>query len=562
MQEYFIRPIALSDEVENNPKLNAEREIYYLLKKQIEENSNPFNCSLFYNSVWQEDKKQQVYNDGECDFIIANKDGVLFIEVKGGIVSYDEKNHQWHSSNSKGKFKIQDPIEQVKRSEKFYRNKLIEKFYEKHNERRWIRVKRAVILPYVRREKFSLGAIASDKIFLFSEDKDYLLGKCMKILLHEPDKGSGNYDEFGQEGVRFLKNLIGQSYEFKPAVLALKLREDEREIEKKLTENQIQVLGLMKYQKKLLITGGAGTGKTYLALKKAIELSNEGKKVLLLCYNRPLNEFMKFECKKYNNIECFTFHGFMLTKFNINLLEEDTALDENIIFEKISQDHIFYDCLIIDEGQDFEDQWLLILDLLQENEGMTYIFADDNQKIKNISNDSLNNLKQSPYPLNHNLRNTKSIFNSLSPFYNGDTEYCNNPKGHSIIIDKSSGNLFKEIEKKINTLIIIEKIKSKDITVLTSSSIENSIFSDKEVIAGYQIKRIEDRDDASIVIDSIFRFKGLESNVVIFVCDNNSINIDEVMYVALSRAKLLLHIIVETHEAKILMQNLINKSSN
>ena len=51
MQEYFIRPIALSDEVENNPKLNAEREIYYLLKKQIEENSNPFNCSLFYKQL-------------------------------------------------------------------------------------------------------------------------------------------------------------------------------------------------------------------------------------------------------------------------------------------------------------------------------------------------------------------------------------------------------------------------------------------------------------------------------------------------------------------------------
>ena len=120
MQDYFIRPVALSDEIENNPKLRSEREIYYLLREQIENGGNPFKFSLFYNSIWQEDKKEQTYQDGECDFIIANEDGVLFIEVKGGTVSYEEKNRQWFTKN--GTIEIQDPIEQVKRSEKFYRN--------------------------------------------------------------------------------------------------------------------------------------------------------------------------------------------------------------------------------------------------------------------------------------------------------------------------------------------------------------------------------------------------------------------------------------------------------
>ena len=559
MKEYFIRPVALSDEIENNPKLRAERDIYYLLKNQIEKDSNPFNCSLFYNSVWQEDKKEQIYNDGECDFIIANNDGVLFIEVKGGIVNYDEKNHQWYSSNSKGKFEIQDPIDQVKRSEKFYRNKLREKFYEKYQERKWIRVKRAVILPDVRKENFSLGSIASNKIFLFSEDKDFLLGNCMKILLHEPNRSPGNYDEFGQKGVNFLKDLVGKSHEFKTATLALKIREDEREIDKKLTANQEQILGLMKYQNRLLITGGAGTGKTYLALKKAKEFSKENKKVLLLCFNKPLGEFIKSECKNFDNIDCFTFHGFILSNFKINLYEKDTLLDENDIIEKITVNDIFYDCLIIDEAQDFEDDWLSVLELVQKDKHTTYMFADDNQKIKKVSNSILNDFKKAPFPLNQNMRNTKSIFNALKSFYNGDTEYCNGPRGQSIIINKASSNLLKDIEKKLNILTVIEKIKIQDITVLTSTSISNSIFSNVDSIGGYKIKKIEDRDNNNIVIDSIFRFKGLESNVVIFICDSHSINIDEVMYVALSRARFMLHIIVDSHESEILLQNLVKE---
>ena len=188
------------------------------------------------------------------------------------------------------------------------------------------------------------------------------------------------------------------------------------------------------------------------------------------------------------------------------------------------------------------------------------MFADDNQKIKKVSNENLYKIQRSPFPLNHNMRNTKSIFNALNLFYKGDTENCFGPKGQSIIIDRTGSNKIKDIEKKINNLTIIEKIKPQDITILTTVSIENSIFSDASSIAGYDVRKIENREVDSIVIDTIFRFKGLESNVVILVCDNNSLNIDEIMYVGLSRARLLLHIIVENNENKIMLQKLINKN--
>ena len=139
-----------------------------------------------------------------------------------------------------------------------------------------------------------------------------------------------------------------------------------RIIDKKLTENQKQVLGMMKYQNKLLITGGAGTGKTYLAIKKAKELSIEGRSVLLLCYNKPLNEFIRKECTDNGNIDCYTFHGFVLKKLQINLLQNNDTIDENQAIERITKNNIFYDSLIIDEAQDFDDHWFNILELIQK----------------------------------------------------------------------------------------------------------------------------------------------------------------------------------------------------
>ena len=40
------------------------------------------------------------------------------------------------------------------------------------------------------------------------------------------------------------------------------------------------------------ICGGAGTGKTLLALEKACRLADDGQRVLLTCYNKPLGNHL------------------------------------------------------------------------------------------------------------------------------------------------------------------------------------------------------------------------------------------------------------------------------
>ena len=58
---------------------------------------------------------------------------------------------------------------------------------------------------------------------------------------------------------------------------------------------------------RLAVEGSAGTGKTVIAMEKARRLSREDKRVLLLCFNKPLAEDLQRSAKGF---EVSTFHDF------------------------------------------------------------------------------------------------------------------------------------------------------------------------------------------------------------------------------------------------------------
>ena len=56
------------------------------------------------------------------------------------------------------------------------------------------------------------------------------------------------------------------------------------------TTAEYQVLDLLRDNRQLIVKGGPGSGKTWLALEQAFRYAEEGLRVLLLCYNVALAE--------------------------------------------------------------------------------------------------------------------------------------------------------------------------------------------------------------------------------------------------------------------------------
>ncbi len=67
----------------------------------------------------------------------------------------------------------------------------------------------------------------------------------------------------------------------------------EEEIERILREQQKPVLRLAEWNERLVVSGGAGTGKTLIAMEVALRAAEKGQRVALLCFNHLVGDWMR-----------------------------------------------------------------------------------------------------------------------------------------------------------------------------------------------------------------------------------------------------------------------------
>ena len=147
------------------------------------------------------------------------------------------------------------------------------------------------------------------------------------------------------------------------------------------------------------ISGVAGSGKTTSAALRAAISANNKKKVLVLCYNITIKNFLKDEVEKtiYSQnelIDFFHFHDFCKAyrennkiSYKTNILNEesdDNSIDEIKNHKEQNKDYsINYDVIIIDEGQDFKKNWYDFIRKFLNPNGEILIALDQKQNIYN-----------------------------------------------------------------------------------------------------------------------------------------------------------------------------------
>ena len=199
----------------------------------------------------------------------------------------------------------------------------------------------------------------------------------------------------GANGVHLLEEILETPIALR-SLLRGEIADGERAVVE-LTEHQIGVLRRLQRNRRVEIVGAAGTGKTMLAAEKARRLAREGYETLLVCFNQPLARLLVEEtaevARTSGHLTVSTFHqlcedlareaGTLPKKPNPTTREwwDETlpeALDEAV--EELGPK---FHAIVIDEGQDFDADWLLSLEALLSDpkDDVLYVFHDPAQAI-------------------------------------------------------------------------------------------------------------------------------------------------------------------------------------
>ncbi len=488
--------------------------------------------------------------ESETDFVVFNpQKGILCIEAKAGNIKYEEGKWKYGSNII---MSHDGPFHQASN------NKWKLSMLMRENGLEYILKKckllHAVWFPSIPKSKFTginLPPEADLNIMLTSESINNIEEDISKIFdIKLPNNVETNLDL--NETNLILNRILAPHFNL-ISISEIKLNH-KRQVFKKMLHEQVALLNYLEEQNNAIINGMAGTGKTVMALEKARRHSVNNEKVLFLCYNYYLKEYLKNNYE-YENVDFMTIDG-LACKLTNSSKPDYESLNE-ILIEMYDKGTFPYKHVIIDEGQDFgkfnieEEE---ILDLLKANvvdneniNGTFYLFYDRNQMVQSSKIPNFILYADCKLTLYRNCRNTINIARTSLRFLGNNK----NPKMYegALIGEQADMYYATDYEEGVHTLnYILDKLneeKYSDIQILTCKTEETSFLKD-ECIDGKYLYR-----GSKYSFTSCRKYKGLEAEAVVLIDLDNKLmreEIEQLLYVGSSRAKYKLNIIANLNE--------------
>lgn len=295
-------PRKLRTYVRKDPKRNAEVLVYDRLGEVLNDKFH-----VFHSVKWIDSSRGGKNKHGECDFLVAHpKLGILVIEVKGGVeIAFDGITDVWSSKDRNGKIHtIKDPVEQAVDAQYQIRRVL-----EQSNiwpKKRKPHIAHGVIFPGV---EAPVGDISPDKsgdLFCCAEVLNNEFGGWIERHLKRRKSEIGK-QEVGEDGIEALRKIFRSSIKLGTSIrYAIAEAKEEFVV---LEKSQNDILESITRVEKVVIEGGAGTGKTVMAMDEARRLSGTGLKTLLTCFNRPLAFELERNLREVPNLNVWNFQA-------------------------------------------------------------------------------------------------------------------------------------------------------------------------------------------------------------------------------------------------------------
>jgi len=509
-----------------NTKSNAEKKIFDVLKECFI-GDNGFVA--FHSLDLTDHERKRI---GEVDFLILCKYGVFAFEVKGGRISCEQG--KWFTSNSRGKNELkEDPFKQAKNGlegliKKIKKNNKLSSLFIPHGH--------GVVFPDCIWDQ--QGAEWDRPMISDAKNVRNFEQWLNKFFKYWKNKSKLNSLVLQAEDIKQLRGFLRPNFELVESLYDKILVTEEQTV--KLTEDQYLYVDIAMENQRVICSGGAGTGKTFLAAEIARRKGATNKEVLFVCRSPWLKNYLSTRIVS-ENITITTIDG---VKQSIRR----AGLDN-------------FDVLIVDEGQDlfnFDD--LDILDFSLDNgleNGEWYIFHDINNQSDLFLDanvevltyiTSLNNAAK--FSLRTNCRNTQHILLKVqeSLFMDmGNNGTGEGPEVSEVCLPRDQ--LINSLANKINELLKFD-IEPSSITVLSALPFNDSIISFlpdkiKNLILELDDYSVRNFPHPKITFSQIKNFKGLENEVILLVdlpspysltdSDNKTLH-----YVGMSRARGLL----------------------
>ncbi|MHB8598529.1 MAG: NERD domain-containing protein [Ktedonobacteraceae bacterium] len=528
---------------------SAERRLYDAFSRELDD-----EWVVLHHVKWIGNDEFGHPRDGEADFVVAHPYlGVLVFEIKGGRVRFEETTGHFISKDRYDiEYDIGDPFEQAMKSKKT----LLEKMRGVSGwPGRRVNFGHAVALSDTVVQTGWLRPNAPREIIIDALDLASLEGQLRTALTFWSGQATPAFPHYvppGRAGIDALVHALAQSETIRNPLLAESSRDDEQNIVR-LTQRQFHFLRFLKGQRRAAVAGCAGSGKTLLAIEKARQLAEEGlEKILFTCYNRALAQYLGETLGYQNQFEVFSFHQLCVYWANqagqaITSREEASPdyFNEtlpNALMEAIDTLGSQYDAIIVDEGQDFRQEWWEVLPWLLHDpaDSILYVFFDDNQRL--YRDRSPIPVVGEPYQLIENCRNTQRIFSVVGRFYSGvQTPVALGPEGQSIEVipytDAADGKT--QLHGLLQRLLDEEGFTHSEIAVLTARGFQTSDVLGQR-LGTIQLTGRLPLAPGEVLATTVRRFKGLERSVIV-LCEVDSRippgDAESLMYVGTSRAK-------------------------
>lgn len=138
------------------------------------------------------------------------------------------------------------------------------------------------------------------------------------------------------------------------------------------TERQEEALQYFAHYPRLVVEGPAGTGKTNIAVRAALQAANRDERVLLTCFNRKLEAELRHRLRDRSELTVARVHHLMLALTDLTPPDDaddawwnGTLPDATLSITRAPGFEPPYTCLVADEAQDLaRDSTLDVLDSL------------------------------------------------------------------------------------------------------------------------------------------------------------------------------------------------------